>query len=131
MTYDNTNSGVAFTSSGFTGKINLNGIDYRLAIVGADDKMKFKFTVFIYNREECYQTVLFNKDSKNEKAPNYGGQIKLDNGEDYWLAVWHRKSEKGSYFMSFKATEKDNQPVMDSTSFNSMPNTGIDDEIPF
>lgn len=126
MEYDNTNRGVAFSSSGFTGKINIDGQDYQLAILGASDKAKFKFTVFIHNRNEVYQTVLFDKDKKSDNSPNYGGKVTLNNGAEYWINVWHKKSEKGNYFMSISVASADDKPVMDNNY-----NSDIDDEIIF
>ena len=127
MSYDNTNNGVGFSCSAFSGKINIAGTDYKLAFAGASDKAKYKFDVFIWNKEECYQTVIFDKDKKNDKSPNYGGQIKLNNGAEYWLSVWHKKSDKGNYFLSVSVKDKDDKPVIDSKSSYS----DIDSEIPF
>lgn len=131
MAYDETNKGVGFPSSAFTGKVNFDGNEYQLAIVGAGDKAKFKYLVFVYNRDEVYQTVLFSKDKKTDNSPNYSGSITLPSGTKYWLNVWHKKSDKGNYFMSVAVKNAD-KPVGDNTSFaDTMKNTGIDDEIPF
>ena len=130
--HDNTNSGVGFTSSAFTGRVNFDGDDYQLAVVGASDKAKFKFNVFIYNREETYQTVLFTKDKKSDNSHDYGGKIELNNGQTYWLNVWHKKSEKGKYYLSVAVRNADDKSVMDNTK--SFADTMLDDEnqtIPF
>lgn len=132
MEYDNTNRGVGFASSGFTGRLNLDGTDYQLSVVGAGDKAKFKYVGFVYNRNETYQFVLFDKDKKSDNSPNYGGSVTLDNGAKYWLSVWHKKSKKGSYFLSISANNADN-PVMDNSrvSESDSYNNDIDSEIPF
>lgn len=132
MAYDHTNTGVGFQCSGFSGKLNIDGRDYRIVFTGADDKAKFKFNVFVWSKDESYQTVIFDKDKKTENSPNYGGTLKLNDGKEYWLNVWHKKSEKGNYFLSASIKLKEDNSVMDKTSFaDSMKNKEIDDEIPF
>ena len=133
MTYDNKNNGVGFSSSAFSGKIDFDGVEYKLAFVGAGDNAKFKYNVFIWNKDESYQTVIFDGNKKSDKSPDYSGQIKLDNGAEYWLSVWHKKSDKGHYFLSVSVKAKDSQSVMDKTSFadSYKQNDDLDQSIPF
>ena len=124
MSYDNTNSGVAFQASGFNGRLNIKGIEYRLFGVGADDRAKFKYQFCFNNKEECYSFVLFKNDKKSDKSPDYGCKIELNNGEVYYINAWHKKSEKGQYYLSFSVKDANNNEVGngvvgDNTSYAS------------
>lgn len=53
--------------------------------------------------------VLFkNDDRKNDRAPNYRGNI-LINGQEYWLSGWLKESKSGDKYMSLSAQPKQAQ----------------------
>lgn len=76
--------------------------------------------------------VLFKKDKKTEKQPDYSGSGKI-NGVDVELAVWSRISEKGTEYFSgvFKEVTDDRftkgltKPKLDNSDVD------IDDDIPW
>lgn len=107
MTYDNTNSGAAFNTPAYTGKLNLGGEDYQLVIIKAHKDAKISHNIIVYNRHTCVQSALFNNDKKEtDSHPNFKGSISV-NG-DYWLSVWvNTKNDK--VYLSVKANPKDEQ----------------------
>lgn len=58
--------------------------------------------------------VLFIKNKKNEKQPDYEGKIDIE-GKEWALAGWKKQSAKGTNFLSLKVSEprieENGQPV--------------------
>lgn len=72
---------------------------------------------------------LFSKEKKNDKQPDFDGQIVIG-GTEYRLAAWRRKSKKGVWYMSLKAQAPEGavaaQPVAQTQAFG-----GEDNDCPF
>ena len=49
--------------------------------------------------------VLFIKNKKTDKQPDFDGEISID-GKEYKLAGWNNQSDKGTKYISLVAKEK-------------------------
>lgn len=72
---------------------------------------------------------LFKNDRKegDPNKPDYTGQGKIGD-QDYWLSLWVKTSDKGTKFLSFSATPKDEQS---SGKRPSKPKQEAEDGVPF
>lgn len=66
---------------------------------------------------------LFKAEKKTDKAPDYTGSWKDENGKEWRLAAWVKESAKGKFF-SISASQK-LVPNKDSVT------TGVVDDLPF
>lgn len=77
--------------------------------------------------------VLFKNDRKSEKHPAYKGKINVE-GKHYSIALWDRKSSKGTTYLSvaiqeFRDVKNEPKEEVKEDTQNSYDN--LDDEIPF
>lgn len=78
--------------------------------------------------------VLFKNDKRgNESAPDYTGKFEDSAGKEWRLAAWLKRSQKGTEFMSLKASEPQarqerNDPAQQGPLDGGSPFT---DDIPF
>lgn len=78
--------------------------------------------------DDTNRGVLFKNDKGGvEKRPDYRGEINV-NGEDFELAAWIRKSQKGVVFMSLSVQPKQAQQGGGNTQ---TAQAADDDDIPF
>ena len=91
--------------------------------------------------------VLLSKDRKHEKAPDYGGELKLDRdyraGETIKLAGWSKTGARNMPLISisidnwqkdpnWKPSEEQKRAYEERRAANARPNPGInDDDLPF
>ena len=61
-----------------------------------------------YDKKNTF--VLFKNEKKNEKQPDYRGNLTDENGKEWSLAVWQKTSKKGAPFLSGKVSEPYQKP---------------------
>lgn len=78
--------------------------------------------------DDTNRGALFKNDKGgNDKRPDYRGPLNV-NGEEYEMAAWIRKSEKGMTFMSISLQPKQERQ---GNGKQETPADDFDDDIPF
>lgn len=66
--------------------------------------------------------VLFVNDKKEtKKHPDYRGEFTDENGKEFWLAAWKKKSKGGVVYLSIFATEKEDQEEENEDDGDDLP----------
>lgn len=64
--------------------------------------------------------VMFANDKKNDRQPDWRGELKL-NGKDYEVVAWKRRTTRGEEMLSLKAEEKRQPSLAKGNDDGDMP----------
>lgn len=74
---------------------------------------------------------IFKNDRKEkDKHPDYKGSVNAD-GVEYWVSAWIKEGKKGKFFSLSLTQKQDQQTHKGFDSQGDIPQTIVDDEIPF
>ena len=76
-------------------------------------------------------TMFKNDKGDNEKRPDYKGTFTAEDGQEYWVSAWVRKSKNGTKYISYLHNLKEQKMTTASSSTPAAAKSPDVDDLPF